>query len=309
MRMNIQEQNLLQELISRDTMNIDVLEALRYMKKEKVLQVHIYHITSPKKEGSRWQTYVWVEDEQKRKKVSAEEEKTLYEKLYNFYYPQQKETLESLYPTWLEKRKTENLSPRTILRNQEHWNKYYQGNSIIKLPLEKLTTDAIEQYLHDVIKKFYITVKELTNMQFILTDMLKMARRKGLMYADPLRDITIQTTGCKPPNNMSSESRIYLPHEKLAIFDQINLSISKNVGYTDPYAVLLLFKLGLRIGEVVALKWCDINFETRKVHIHRMETLLENAAGELQSLFLIRRKRVLMVTDFYRLAPMKSISF
>lgn len=49
MRMNTQEQTLIQELISRDTINIDVLEALRYMKKEKVLQVHTYQITSPKK--------------------------------------------------------------------------------------------------------------------------------------------------------------------------------------------------------------------------------------------------------------------
>jgi hypothetical protein len=102
---------------------------------------------------------VWKEDEQKRTKVSAEEEKKLYEKLYNFYFPLQKETLESLYPKWLEKRKAENISPRTIKRNQNHWDKYYKGNSIIRLPLEKLTTEAIEQYLHDIIKKFTLPRK------------------------------------------------------------------------------------------------------------------------------------------------------
>ena len=86
------------------------------------------------------------------------------------------------------------------------------------------------------------------------------------MYDDPFRDITIQITGCKPSNSKSSESRIYLPNEKLAIFNQINLCISQNLGYTNPYAVLFLFKLGLRIGEVVALKWYDINFHKKGPH-------------------------------------------
>ena len=282
MGLNFQEQNLLQELLSDDTMNVDVLEALNVMKKEKVLQLHTFKITPPKTKGSRWQTYVWKEEEKKRVKVSAEEEKTLYEKLYQFYFPSQKETLESFYPKWLEKRKSENISPRTIRRNQNHWDKYYNGNTITRLPLEKLSTDTIEQFLHGVIKKFNITVKELKNMQFLITDMLKMARRKGVMKVDPFRDITIQTTGCKAAAKKSSESRIYLPHEKDAIFEQLNRCINENPGYTDPYAVLLSFKLGLRIGEAVALKWSDIDFNKGKIHIHRMETLLENETGELR---------------------------
>lgn len=282
MDLDIQEQNLLQELIQRDTMNLDVLEALSYMKKEKVLQIHTYKITPPKTEGSRWQTYVWSKEQNKRIKISAEEEKTLFEKLYNFYFPPKKDSMESLYPVWLEKRKNENVSPRTIQRNQNHWDKYYSQNPIIRLPLEKLTTERIEEFLHGIIRTFYITAKELKNMQFIITDMLKMARKKKLMSHDPFQDIEIKTEGCKTPSKKSSQSRIYLPQEKEAFFLQLKLCISQNPAYTDPYAILLLFKLGLRIGELAALKWCDINYETKKIHIHRMETLLENEQGELR---------------------------
>lgn len=282
MNLDIQEQILLQELIQRNTIDPDVLEALNNMKKVKVLEIHTYKITPPKNDGCRWQTYVWSKEQNTRIKVSAEEEKTLFEKLYNFYFPPKKDTMESLYPIWLEKRKNENVSPRTIKRNQNHWDKYYVNSSIIHLPLEKLTTECIEDFLHSIIRDFYITAKELKNMQFIITDMLKMARKKKLMSHDPFQGIEIKTEGCKTPSKKSSQSRIYLPQEKEAFFQQLKLCISQKPAYTDPYAILLLFKLGLRIGELAALKWCDINYEAKKIHIHRMETLLENKQGELR---------------------------
>ena len=46
--------------------------------------------------------------------------------------------------------------------------------------------------------------------------------------------------------------------------------------------VFLLFKLGLRIGEAVALKWSDIDWESREIHIHRMESRVEDENGKLQ---------------------------
>ena len=44
-------------------------------------------------------------------------------------------------------------------------------------------------------------------------------------------------------------------------------------------AIFLLFKLGLRIGELVALKWEDIDTDSMEIHIHRMETYETDADG------------------------------
>lgn len=40
---------------------------------------------------------------------------------------------------------------------------------------------------------------------------------------------------------------------------------------TDGYVIFILFKLGLRLGEVVALKFSDVDFDAMEIHIHRME--------------------------------------
>ena len=50
---------------------------------------------------------------------------------------------------------------------------------------------------------------------------------------------------------------------------------------TGTYAVFLLFKLGLRIGEVVTLKWADIDFFNEELHVHRMQTMGDNGQGRL----------------------------
>ena len=61
--------------------------------------------------------------------------------------------------------------------------------------------------------------------------------------------------------------------EKEKLFQALNNEILKRPTVTDMYAVFLLFKLGLRIGELVALKWEDIDTSNKEIHIHRMETL------------------------------------
>ncbi len=70
-----------------------------------------------------------------------------------------------------------------------------------------------------------------------------------------------------------------LPDEKEKLFQAINHELIGFPENTDAYAILLLFKL--IIGEVVALKWCVIDYESKTIHIHRMETLEENVSGSL----------------------------
>jgi integrase len=119
-------------------------------------------------------------------------------------------------------------------------------------------------------------------MKMIFKDLLKYAKKKGLILINPFDDIEINLNGCKPPNNPKAESRVYLPEEKETLFNELRKRLKQKPYETDSYVVFLLFKLGLRIGEAVALKWSDIDWNTREIHIHRMEGLCEDENGKLQ---------------------------
>ena len=171
-----------------------------------------------------------------QREITSYTEDGIYQKLYQIYFPVKKETLEILYPLWVEKRKGMNLSSRTLQRNRNHWEKYYEGTKIIRKSIDRITVD----------------------------------------------DIEIKVNGCKPPNNPRDESRVYLPEEKEKLFRQLNKRLMQMPYETDAYVVFLLFKLGLRIGEAVALKWSDIDWEAREIHIHRMESRVEDENGKLK---------------------------
>jgi integrase len=276
-----QEIFLLQQLSSCGNLDLDVLESIDKMKKDSVLSKHPYQITQQNNGEKRWQTYVMDEHTHKRRKVTATSEKKLIDKLFIFYYEETAVTLRKLYPEWLDKRKTCGISPRTVKRNENHWDKYYSGNPIVDVPIHKLTAEHIEDYFHTTIRKFNLTTKELGNMKYIFVDIMKLAFKRKYITYNPFTDVDINTNGCKPQSKKNSTSRVYLPNEKEELFKVLNSYIDTYPQRTDGYAIFLLFKLGLRIGELVALKWSDIDYSTNELHIHRMESMVNETDEKL----------------------------
>ena len=267
----------MQEALECGKLGVDVLDIVTIMKKKKVQDIHPYTITAPANEKGRWQTF--IKDEGKgRRKVSATTEAGLYEKLYEHYFHQAEATLESSYSEWIARRYDEGISIRTVKRNENHWNKYYLGHPVIKKSLHKITVDDIEAFFHEAIRKQSMTTKELANMKFIFVDMMKLAKRKNLISMNPFLEVEIKTNACKPPTKKKDTSRVYLPEEKEKVFVALNEELRLRPHVTDMYAVFLLFKLGLRIGELVALKWEDIDFQNKEIHIRRMESIVQKGA-------------------------------
>ena len=287
-----QYQQILQEYITYGNINPDVLEQLHNeMNKSKVLEKHQYKITKPSKEGRRYMTYLFDPKKKQRQKVTAYSEQVLFKKLYEFYFPTQKETLETLYPQWVEKRKNMKLSDRTIHRNQNDWEKYYRNAKIVTKAIDHITTEDIESFFYECIREYGLTKKTLNNMKIIFKDLMKLAKKKGLIIANPYDDIELNLNGCEPENNPKDTSRVYLPEEKEKLFEQLRKRIQQHPEETDSFAVFLLFKLGLRIGEAAALKWCDIDWDSQEIHIRWMEGLKDDGTGKLRPVILEYTKK------------------
>jgi len=282
---------LLQEAITCGKFESDVLETIKAMRKEKVLSVHPYAITTQSWGKHLFQTYVMNEATGTRQRITAATEQGLYKRLYDFYYVNAVKTLETFYPDWIEKRTSIGVNPRTIHRNENHWNKYYKDHPIVKLPIHKITAERIEDFLHYCIITYSLTVKELGNMKFILLDMMKLAKKRNLIEYNPFIDVDVNINACRPATKQNDISRVYLPEEKEKFFYELNKELEAHPEVTDMYAIFLLFKLGLRIGELCALKWEDINNTANEIHIHRMESKDEKGREGRHSLVVEYTKR------------------
>ena len=95
------------------------------------------------------------------------------------------------------------------------------------------------------------------------------------------------------------KAEFYLSEEQEKLFHQLKERLLLKPLETDSYVVFLLFKLGLRIGEAVALKWSDIDWETREIHIHRMESRMEDENGKLKVVIVEYTKKKSPAGDRY----------
>ena len=164
-------------------------------------------------------TYIFDTGKNQRQKITSYSEKGLYQKLYEFYYPTQKESLQSLYSQWVEKRKAMQISDSTIHRNQNDWDKYYRNSRIVNNPIDRITIEDIESFFYECISNYHLTRKALNNMKLIFKELMKLSKKKGLISTYPFDDIELNLTGCEPPNNPKDTSRVYLPDEIEILFE------------------------------------------------------------------------------------------
>lgn len=261
----------------------DVLDLINIMKRKEVLQKHKFAITPAKEgvKGSLWQTR-YINGEGKKIKITATTEQSLIDKLVKIYSElEETHTIASIYPVWIEKRKEQGLSASTIARNINHWNKYYKNSKIVNKSINTISVDDIEKFFYDTIKEYDLTVKELGNMKIIMTDIFKIAKRNNYISINVCDELDLKLNSCKPTTKHKATERVYLPTEQEKLFKQIETEL-KDKSRTNGYGILLLFQLGLRVGELSALKWEDIDFTEKTIHIHRMETNCETSNNKLK---------------------------
>ena len=266
----------LQNYINRASIDDeDMLNMYNMMKKNKVLTIHKFKITPPAESGKRWMTY-YIDEEGNKKKICKTNEQDIYDMLYDIYFVKSaKVTIAELFDKFIERRKMQKLEPATIQRYHDYWNKYYKNHKIVKKDISKITTNDIEEFYYSTIKEFNMTAKGYSNMSVILKDIFKHAKRDKLILYNVYDDIDMKLNCCKAQTKKKKTESVYLPHEKTKLFKVINEEI-KEQNRTNGYAIFLQFKLGLRIGELSSLKWIDIDYDEKTIHIQQTETMGEN---------------------------------
>ena len=260
-----------------DTIAMESMALVKSMEKELVKSLHRNAIIPPGADKF-WRTTIYVKGENGsliRRNLRASTEEKLYGKLYNHYVGPG--TLEQMYELWARYRKDhENLAAATTLREKQRWDKYFGGSELSAMRADEITNFQIEDHLYAVIKKDSITAKELREIRFLLRKTFNYALRHNFIQSNPMDKIEVNTTGCAPAAPKYSESRVFFEDEVAAMQEEIDREVICIPWNTTALAVSLLFLLGLRVGEIVALRLSDIDFKEKTVHIQRMEQREEN---------------------------------
>ncbi len=253
---------MLKEAISRDILTVsEVDDMLKMTRKKLVEQKHPYAINS----RSNGRVITTVREDGKLKQISAVTMDDMLDKLYLFYFENKKKlTLSDLFPEWKSERlKDKSLNIKTVRRDNEHWNKYYKEHSIINVPISKLTTKMINDFFNATITKFNLSNREYNNMKSIMIALMRIAIDEEIIATNPMNGIYIKAK-FRAVRKKSDGSKLYLNDE----YDTLDTHL-EDERTIEALCIQLMFQLGVRIGEGVALKFSDIEYG--KIAIQRME--------------------------------------
>ncbi len=265
--------SLLKEALGNGNIIVDsVLDTIMATKREQVKKIHTYAITAPSYEKGRWQTCYRNKDG-KRINIKAPTEEQLLDKLIPVYLSDShidKLTFHELYEEWLDYKKSVSNSPNTIKRHGQHYRKYFEPSLLHNGKITKVDELLLETECNRIIREFNLSRKEWTNIKTILNGMFEYAVRKKYLTNNPLEKVQILVK-FKQVVKKTGKTETYNSDE----LKELNLYLDRM--YTETHdstflAVKLNFLLGLRVGELVALKWEDC----KEGHLHIVREEVRN---------------------------------
>lgn len=169
----------------------------------------------------------------------------------------------------------------TLLDFIDQWLELFKKNSIksasysrLKVSRETLKDYAIsskrikdinffdiQMYINLLVEAGY-SMSNIKKQVLIVTAPLKQAAAMKIIPADP--SVGIRMPSEAKVKKKAKEVVAYTDNEQTRIWKIVNAE-PENIGYN---AIAFQIETGLRAGELLALKWSDINLERHKMHIH-----------------------------------------
>ena len=246
--------------------------------REEIKKKHPYNIWQGKGKDQRWRTYVPDKtNKYGRKLIIKANEESLYQWLKDFYEEAlladllDKVNLEIFYSEWLEYKRLHTTAPTTITRIESDWKTFYLGNAIIKIPLNKLNKLTLDMWAHKLIKENNMTRKKYVNVQLIMRQALAYAVDLEIIENNPMESVRIDKRIFRKEQKKPDATQVYTSEEKKQLLALAWEDFRESTKFYElsPLALAFQFQTGLRIGELCAVRYEDIETEDF-IHIQRM---------------------------------------
>lgn len=246
-------------------------------KREELLKKHAYKIW----EGSDGKWYTYIPDEEKknnRRLIKRKTQKDIEDVVIQYVKShEEKELIESkkilfkdLYKEWLISKQKHTNSSSYIKRITADWQKYYvPQKDFINMPIDKMNKMELDDWAHEMIKEKELTKKQYYNMSIIVRQSLSYAVERNYIKENPFEKIKINSKMFRKVKKPLPQSQVFLTDEVPRIVYDMIRRFKNDPKDTSPLAVLLDFEVGVRIGEIIAIRKSDISDDWKTIHIQR----------------------------------------
>ncbi|MFT4107869.1 MAG: site-specific integrase [Lacrimispora sp.] len=221
--------------------------------------------TISKRPDGTWWARITVgkdaEGKQKRKAFYGKTRKEVQEKLTaalndintDNYIDPSKMTLEQWLTTWMRDYRAQYVKPETYVNNESCIRKHIIP-VLGKVALKDIRRDMTQKIITDMVAEGY-GHSRISDVYLVLHMALNVAVDNGLIAKSPAERL-------KLPPKKKQEARVLTVEEQEKVIEKLRESTSGD------YLELILYT-GMRIGEILALTWDDIDFEEKILSVNK----------------------------------------
>lgn len=273
-----------------DTMETDISDAMKTMlskkKEREILQyIKTFHdrsvtcIGGTGRYAGYWQTHVG----KGRQDSAVKRSKTLTGllQLLAAHYrmtvslPSSRKTisLKEYFPHWLEwKGKRTGNKALTLHHNEVDFRKLVANTPLGEMPMDRITTEDLDDWARELLIRKPLSSSRFNNYKIVVTGPLELAVREKIIKESPWKpQLMDYRLLFKTARKAPSKDKIFYDDEIEKIIQNCMDDYDKT-GNSADIAIVINFDLGLRVGELCALKWEDIDLKGRTIMIRRQES-------------------------------------
>ena len=165
-------------------------------------------------------------------------------------------TLEQWYYTWLFDYRIKDLKPKSFEKYEGIYRNYIKDTTLGKIKLKDLRATHIQQYYNKLLDDNKKPVSTIKGLNTRLKPCLAEAEKQGYIQKNYCKMVTL------PKDNSTKEIKVLTPSQQKLFIEAIK-------GHNLEVLFLVALGTGLRLGELLGLKWSDIDFTNGTLTVNR----------------------------------------
>lgn len=253
-------------------------------KRNEIIKTHEAHFAIVYGKDGRWRTYLPNEKGKKGKQIRKKDKEHLYDAIVSFYQDQDKEKdvlFIDCYKEWKQHHfRIRKSSPNTISKYESDYNRFLKGTVFEKTPIWKITDIDIDEFFLKIIQNYKgvkgqkgLTYKAFTRLYGYFEGTFHRAYRRRIIEDNPMKYLckTDYYEACRRPRIKTAESETFTTEDFDRILERLYKDMAEHPDYFPSYAVELAALTGMRVAELAALKWSDIDYNEMVINISRSD--------------------------------------
>lgn len=265
---------ILSYLVENGKIDINsTLQDIRMDRRAKMLAEHPHKIYES---NGKWYTYINKEGSDKRVLVKRKSKEDIEGYVISLIEEKHKLTFKQRFDIWVDRQRMCGRSPNTIYKYKKDYERFFEGYPIEDMNIEYITEDVLVEHIRTVLAEKKIPYRALKNIWGYVEGTFQKAIKDKVISKDEnpcdYVDIPMLRQYCTEVKEKTASERTLSDAEKQMLVNNLKIE-TQNVNWLSNWGVELALYTGMRVGEISALSWDDIDFENGMMTIRRSEKL------------------------------------